>query len=569
VFLNPGWRFGGRRRTAICLSILAEVVPVFTIFRALLSLALASVLAAADEWSLYRYGPFDIYTSAGNKAAQETLNQLEQLRNGVGQVLGKQDLRPVWPFRVFLFESTSDAQGYPLGSLRVSRDAWVLGLSRGTKVPLAEFTRILVEDNTARMPPAVDKGLCAVFSTLDVEGTRVTLGAPPAERTHDWALIHMLTVTPEYGGKARVLFSNLQQGADWVASYRNAFAKTPQQIDAETNQYLEAGVFGTRPLSGAPINPQRDFPPRRIEPAVIETLLADLRDPAGAQAAYRTALNKHGKSPEALEGAGMYAEAIEAGSRSARCYLAYARAQDDQAKARQALQKAIELNPRWAEPLVRLAEIDSNPAAKVGFLNKATAIEPRNVAYWQSLAEASLAAKDFNEAGRAWAAAERAATTDQERERLRVARRQVETERSEHIARQQRKEQEDLQKLKDDMMARIREAEERAKRDDPAAAPDRKVVDWWDDPRPKEKATGTLERVECTRGAARLLVKGSEGKPLAFLVRDPLKVVILGSAQQTLGCGPQKPPRSVSIEYFKQPDGKLKTLGEVNVIEFQ
>ena len=546
---------------------MALVSPVHCALLALL--AFAPGVGRAEDWTLYRYGPFDLYSNAGSNAARSTLNELEQLRNAVGQLIGKQDLRAVWPIRVFLFDSAREAQGYPLSTLRTSRDAWVIGLVQESKLPLGEFTRVLIEDSTARMPPSMERGLYAVFSTLDVQGTRVTLGAPPAERSADWALVHMLTVLPEYGGKARVLFSNLEQGADWVASYKNAFAKTPQQIEAEADQYLKAGVFGTRPLNSAPINPQRDFPPRRVEQATIDVLLADLRDPATAQDAYRAVLNKHGKSPEALEGAGMYAEAIEAGSRSARCYLAYASKQEDPTKARDALQKAIEFNPRWAAPLVRLAEIEANPAAKVGYLKKATTLEPRNVSYWQALAEASLAAKNFDEAGRAWAAAERAASTDQERERLRVARRQVEAERSEHIARQQRKEQENLQKLKDEAIARIREAEAQAKRDDPIAPSDRKVVDWWDNPSAMEKVTGMLQRVDCTRGRARLIVQGSEGKSLAFLIRDPSKVVILGAGQQTLGCGPQKPPRGVSIEYYKKPDDKLKTLGEVNVIEFQ
>ncbi|MCW5983109.1 MAG: hypothetical protein KIT09_33780 [Bryobacteraceae bacterium] len=532
--------------------------------------AAASIVSAAGNWTLYRYGPFDVYTSGSARPARETLNELEQLRNAVGLVLGRQDLRPVWPIRVILFDSNSEAQRYPLSAFNRSRDGWVIALAPGGKAPLAEVARILVEDNTGRMPPSVETGLYRVFSTLDVQGTRVALGEPPADRTLEWALMHLLTVTPEHGGKARVFFSNLQQGADWVAAYHNAFAKTPAEIEAEADQYLKAGVFGTRPLSGASINPQRDFPPRRVEPAMAQVLLADLLNGDAAAEGYRAALNESGKLPEALEGLGMYAEAIDADSRSAACHAAYAGGEQDETKAREALQKAISLNPRWAAPLVRLAELESNPAAKVAHLKKATELEPRNVSYWQTLAEASLAAKDFNEAGRAWAAAERAATTDEDRERLRVARRQVETERTEHAERKQQAEQAQIQKLRDEMMARIREAEQRAKRDDPAAPADRKVVDWWDDPRPKNKASGTLDRVDCARGAVRLVLKTDDGKQLQFSMPDPSRVVVLGgSGEQTLACGPQKPPRRVSVEYYSQPDEKQKTAGEVNVVEFR
>jgi hypothetical protein len=95
------------------------------------------------------------------------------------------------------------------------------------------------------------------------------------------------------------------------------------------------------------------------------------------------------------------------------------------------------------------------------------------------------------------------------------------------------------------------------------------VVPWWDDKTPKQTLIGTLEKVDCLRNLARLVLRGSDGKPVQLLVSDPSKVVFSGAGGDlSLGCGVQKPARRLKIEYVPKVDAKLGTVGEAAFIEF-
>jgi hypothetical protein len=54
-----------------------------------------------------------------------------------------------------------------------------------------------------------------------------------------------------------------------------------------------------------------------------------------------------------------------------------------------------------------------------------------------------------------------------------------------------------------------------------------------------------------------------------LLIRDPKTVALSGAKDATLACGPQRPPRHVTIEYFAKPDSKMGTAGEVATVEFR
>ena len=118
-------------------------------------------------------------------------------------------------------------------------------------------------------------------------------------------------------------------------------------------------------------------------------------------------------------------------------------------------------------------------------------------------------------------------------------------------------------------MAQIRQAEAKANKDSPAPDPNRKVVPWWEGPHASGKVAGTLQRVDCISGQARLVIQGQSGKPTQLMVRQPSQVAILGGGEKTLACGPQRPPRKVVVEFYPKPDPKTGTAGDAAVIEFQ
>jgi len=68
---------------------------------------------------------------------------------------------------------------------------------------------------------------------------------------------------------------------------------------------------------------------------------------------------------------------------------------------------------------------------------------------------------------------------------------------------------------------------------------------------------------------ARLVVEEAGGTTARLLVKDPGKIVLIGGGEQTLGCGPQRPAREVTVEYYVEADTRMKTKGEVTVIEFR
>jgi hypothetical protein len=555
---------------------------------------LVFTLAAADRWVGLRSGPFEVLSDAGDRAARERLADLEQFRGAVEQVLGKSDIRPVWPIRILVLRSAKQA---PTG-LGLARDAYVAAVpSQGPLPPvvLRECARVLIESGPRGLSPAMERGLAEVFSTLEIDGSRVTLGAPfaPEERNLDWARMHMLTVLPDYYGKLRVAVHNLEQGVEAEPALRNAFGRTPAQIDKEAEAYLRDGQFATTPLRGITLRPAKDFSAMPVPVGAERVAMADLSlanpaQAAAAQKAYQAILTGGASgSAQALEGLGLLAlrdksvdeartllgQAVSTSTTSARAALEYARLETDRDKSLAAFEKAAQLNPRWALPPFELAQTQTGPGRRISLLAAAAKLEPRNVAYWRALAGAQEDAGQFVDAAKTWASAELAAATPEERARLRqihdeaiIRRKQQEAEAKKREADEQ---QHELEALKQKSVASIQSALEKAQRDHPALTPTSgKVEDWWDSPRPDGKIQGVLTQVDCLGKSARLVVERKDAKPVRLLVPDPGKIVILGGGEKTFGCGPQKPPRNIVVEYFTKPDAKLGTAGEAAVIEF-
>ena len=105
-----------------------------------------------------------------------------------------------------------------------------------------------------------------LVSTVQIDGPRITLGAPvpEAERSPGWALMHLVTVNPEYAGRSRVMISNLEQTDDFDAACHNAFEKSGAQIQQQADAYLKAGNFATTSISGRALSMTRDFKPVQL-----------------------------------------------------------------------------------------------------------------------------------------------------------------------------------------------------------------------------------------------------------------------------------------------------------------
>ncbi len=551
--------------------------------RRLLTLAFfPCLLAAADHWIRYNSGPFEVFTDAGPRAGREALVTFEEFRHSLGLVLGEKDLQTQQPVRVMVFRN---ATGWiSPAALVEGRDCYAVVLSeKGAVSPevYRAMTALLMKSNTARMPADFEHGLIEFFSTFEVKGIHITAGTPPPKPDLDWARIHLLVVDSEYAGRAPALLYNLRRGVDQEAAYRNAFGKGPAQIEEEVRRHLAAGNFETTPLSSLPMA-ESDFPERTVSDADATLARADLLAGERSAAEYRQLLNDGEKKPEADEGLGLlalgaghtdeargyFAAGMAAGSTSARCYIEYAKLEPDNEKADQALLRAAGINSKLDEPFALMAQRDTDPARRLAHWKAAAERDPRNIAYWEALAECYLASHNYSEAAKAWTAAEQAATTPAERNRMHQARMAIEQQRLDYeAAEKQRKAQEearDIERLKGEARAEVHQLESKYSDKAPADKP----VPWWDGPQPAGKASGTLKQVDCLGKQARLVVEGDDHKTVRLLVTDPGAIAVSGTGELKLGCGAQK-PRRVAIGYFPKPNARLSTAGEVATIEFQ
>lgn len=233
-------------------------------YRLVVALLIAAVSSrASGHWIEYKIGPFRIISDAGDKAARDRLNEMEQLRHAVGVVLGKDslavggpsnsELKTVWPIDLVLFENQKQYAPHALQKPFIEGGSAMLG-AWPADVPLSHdmlraLTRMLIDENAGVMPDQIETALCDLFSTIKAVGPRVSIGAQPSssemtpERMREWAKIQMLATKQEYSGSLRVYLNNLQGGGDIGMASRNAFHVTTAQLDQAADAYFKAGHF--------------------------------------------------------------------------------------------------------------------------------------------------------------------------------------------------------------------------------------------------------------------------------------------------------------------------------------
>ncbi|MDR3702626.1 MAG: hypothetical protein P4L56_23470 [Candidatus Sulfopaludibacter sp.] len=546
--------------------------------------AVPLLLAAEDHWVKFTSGPFEVLTNAGPRAGRDTMVRVEEFRHALGQIVGADDLATAMPIRILVFKSS---KGWTSAApLTEGRDRYAIVLEE--KQPVSpdiyrELTRLFLTANTTQMPARFEHGLTEFFSTFTNNGIHITVGTPPPHPDLDWARIHLLVVDPQYSGKIRVLLYNLRKGVDEDAADRNAFGKSAAEIETQAKQHLAAGDFQTASLSSRPLA-ERDFPEKAIAESDVRLARADLLAPnSGAE--YARLIQDHLKVPEAEEGLGLlalragrsdearqhFAASIDAGSTSARAFIEYAKLDPYNEKADTALLRAAAINPKLDEPFALMAQRDLDPAQRLMHWKDAAARNPRNPLYWQKLAECYLADHNYSDAAKAWSQGEQAATDPVERQRMHQARMSIEQQRLDYDAAERKRkadeEAAELAKLKDQARAEVHALE--AKYSDAPPAPPGTVVPWSDFPHPAGKFHGTLKQVDCLGKQARLVLESDDHKPLKLLVSDPGKIAITGEGELALGCGAQRRPRPVTVEYFLKANSRLATVGEVATIEFQ
>jgi hypothetical protein len=518
------------------------------VLRRTLTLILLALPALAADWVEYRSGPFHVFSDAGDRPARERLTQLEQLRFVLGTLLGKPELNTLWPLNLVLFSNQKEYGPHALPQpLMPGGSATLAAWTADVPLPrdlLRAVTETLLTDNAGRMPREIETALADLLSTIEVNATRVKIGAPLATgelngaRLRVWAKLQMLATQPEYSGRMRIYINNLQNAGEEDQAARNAFDMTAAKLDSLVDAYAKAAKFESAPVNGKALNPNRDFIEKNLERPAVTALLADL--------------DAKGKTFPPDSPRGLLAQNTVP-----------------------SLELAIKANPKWAEPQFKLAALETDPGRKIGRLKMAASLAPRNAIFWQTLSTAQAAANLYADAEKSWTSAERAAETPAERGRIHQAKLALEDARAAFEVAEKRRAREeearDLQRTKDAAAAEVLSAQRAAnERLGAQAGSVANAVPWYGDPNGTD-ASGTLTRVDCLAGGAmRLTIQTSTGVPIRLLIRDPRQITVNSalSAQAEFVCGVQKPARRIEVRHNSKADAKMGTVGDIVLVKF-
>ena len=516
-------------------------------------------LLAADKWFSTSTDSVELVSSAPPKPSLETLGQVEQLRYAIGELIGNPELAFRPPLRLLVLKSPDSP-----GTLHDGRSRLTLPLAANASISPAVFQMLskqLLDHGTTRLPPAFADGLASFLSTIEVKGAHIVWGAPPQKRTLDWARVDLLAT--EYSGKLRVILYNLQKGVAEDPAFRNAIGKSAAEFTKEAEQFLKAGQFATVDAPSRALSVRRDLKIKALDEEDGKLAIADLLD-ARSEAEYQALIDAKSHMAEAYDGLGQlalkhddkagalenFSRAVELESKDASLWISYAQVEPDHVKAGDAIDRALDLDPKNPEAHYLLGVRKNDPVQ----FEMATTFSPQNWIYWDALATAYLDQNRFADAIKAWRSAEQNAPDSATKERMEKKWRGMESNRLDFETatkkRSEDDEREKIDKLKAKALAQLHSAEAKAN-GAPAATAEIAPVPW-DEVMPYE-LKGTLKQIECLGTRTRVSIAEANNAVTKLMVKS----------RKGLVCG-SSPNTPVSVEYLKRPDEKLGTAGEID-----
>ncbi len=568
----------------------------------LVLLAWLALPAAAAEWVRVDTAHFEIYTDGGRQAGFSAARQLEQLRQvfaGIGS--GAQPATPpvkVFLFRsskqFAVYRPTRRTRGFFQGAPEADYIVVDASSPERRRILAHEYVHVVLNHTSVRLPQWLEEGLAEFYSTVVLEKDRIIAGRviPNHLRVlrtqrwldsrtleavgHDspvysdddrtgvfyaqsWALVHMLLAMPPYRERTPHWFEMLTEGVAPAEAFRRAYQQDLSQALAALAQYVRRGAWPTVEYAWDPPAPADVHVEKLSEDQARLALLGlelalgawEVTERELARLAHRRRDSPRVETARALlalsrkqYGAAKahFDRAIRLGSQDARVWLEYAMLLKETGAPReqvqQRLEKAVQLNPRYAEAWFLLgleAVAEGRHADAARAFEQAVRVLPRQSSFWHALALAYHRSGRAEEARRAARHALRAARTPQERQMAEAAIRLVE-------------------KPSDWVPL--------------GARPEVETPAAWFPPRGDRTATGRLVRIDCLGKQARLILETPGGR-LPLLVADPRKVELrhAGAVSFPFACGPSS--REVRVEYAEHTDPATATRGVVTAIEFR
>ena len=583
---------------------------------AAIALVVSASLRAAgqDPWLKITSANFELYTTAGERTGRDLVKHFEQVRSFFVQAFGSK-LSGAKPARIIAFRNEKEYQAYRPNEFATAyyqpgseHDFIVMSSGSSEHYPVAvhEFTHLMIHQSGMEIPPWLNEGLAELYSNMEPRGSKILVGQIIPGRLHvlrtdrwiplatllnvdhtspyyneksragmfyaeSWALVHLLSLTPEFRPNLSTLAKALKDGAP-EAAFQKTYGKPLAEIEASLRAYFTGNT-----IREAVFNVQL---PKDIDAPEIQT---------EAQMGARLALaemmgNTRGKQEKAREAyqelAKEYPKSWEVAAGEAD--LAWRQRKLEDAAARYA--RAMELGCNDIAALLQYARVlgylrrDADAAA---VLRKTSAQFPQSDEAALELGATLVRTGNYGSAVAALAGVKRVTTAEQAYTLFYnlgyASYRLGDLERAkENAAKARGYTRNPAQIASLDRLAAAAESPARAGAsviEDNTGAP--RMMRRADVVERKEEVVahapklpsveGALENMECGT-LARLHVR-VDGALRVFLIPDPSKVAIGSGSGATveMQCGVQKPPKPLRIEYQEIAAGQAL----VRVLEFK
>jgi thioredoxin-like negative regulator of GroEL len=294
---------------------------------------LHSLTAADPRWSRMASPNFEMYTTAGERSARDTIRYFEQVRGFFAQMMPHALEKPSH-VRILAFNSLKEYEPYRLNEYATAyyhatadHDYIVMSHAGGETFPTAihEYVHLIARHSRLNFPPWLNEGIAELYSTLKPAGDKILIGAiipgryqallrdrwVPLETIvtagHDspyyneksqagslynegWALTHMLALSREYKSKFPQVLLAISGGTPSVDALEQAYGKPIKAIEADLLTYLRGGRFQGVLI---PAKLEKADDGLKAEPAdefEVELLLSEVTDRPGREHETRAAL---------------------------------------------------------------------------------------------------------------------------------------------------------------------------------------------------------------------------------------------------------------------------------------